>query len=92
MHLEAGIQKIVLDIDIVISINTKYRGSLNQFGARCSSVVRAFGHGAMGRRIDPLSYFSFHPVFHDWMVHIKDPLLLSEMVLYHMSDAMLPYV
>ena len=23
------------------------------FGARCSSVVRAFGHGAMGRRIDP---------------------------------------
>ena len=23
------------------------------FGARCSSVVRAFAHGAMGRRIDP---------------------------------------
>ena len=23
-------------------------------GARCSSVVRAFAHGAMGRRIDPL--------------------------------------
>ena len=22
-------------------------------GARCSSVVRAFGHGAMGRRISP---------------------------------------
>ena len=22
-------------------------------GARCSSVVRAFAHGAMGRRIDP---------------------------------------
>ena len=22
-------------------------------GARCSSVVRAFTHGAMGRRIDP---------------------------------------
>ena len=33
-------------------------------GARCSSVVRVFAHGAMGRRIDPswggpLSYFSF---------------------------------
>ena len=25
----------------------------NQGGARCSSVVRAFAHGAMGRRIDP---------------------------------------
>ena len=22
-------------------------------GARCSSVVRAFAHGAMGRRLDP---------------------------------------
>ena len=29
-------------------------GSLDQQpGARCSSVVRAFDHGAMGRRIDP---------------------------------------
>ena len=63
-------------------------------GARCSSVVRAFAHGAMGSRIDlhgvdPLSYFSFQPVLHDWcnkgrgmcypvcgMVHIKEPLLL----------------
>ena len=25
----------------------------NLIGARCSSVVRAFAHGAMGRRIDP---------------------------------------
>ena len=23
------------------------------FGVRCTSVVRAFAHGAMGRRIDP---------------------------------------
>ena len=33
-------------------------------GARCSSVVRAFAHGAMGSSdrsfmVDPLSYFSF---------------------------------
>ena len=27
--------------------------SHNHTGARCSSVVRAFTHGAMGRRIDP---------------------------------------
>ena len=57
-------------------------------------MVRAFAHGAMGRRIDlhgmdPLSYFSFQPVLHDWcnkgrgmcnpvcgIVHIKEPLLL----------------
>ena len=53
-------------------------------GARCSSVVRAFAHV-----VDPLSYFSFQLVFHDWcnkgrgmyyfvyvMMHIKEPLLL----------------
>ena len=53
-------------------------------------MVRAFAHGAMGRRIDPsLRYFSFRPVLHDWfnkgramcylvcgMVHIKESLLL----------------
>ena len=27
--------------------------SVDYEGARCSSVVRAFVHGAMGRRIDP---------------------------------------
>ena len=56
-------------------------------------MVRVFAHGAMGHQInhgvDPLSYFSFQPVLHDWcnkgrgmcypvcgMVHIKEPLLL----------------
>ena len=30
-------------------------------------MVRAFAHGAMGRQmVDPLSYFSFQPVLHDW--------------------------
>ena len=34
-------------------------------------MLRAFVHGAMGRQIDihgvdPLSYFSFQPVLHDW--------------------------
>ena len=42
-------------------------------GARCSSVVRAFAHGAMDHRIDPssggpVSYFSFHPVLHGWCI------------------------
>ena len=40
-------------------------------GARCSSVVRAFTHVAMGCQIDPssvdpLSCFSFQPVLHEW--------------------------
>ena len=55
-------------------------------GARCSSVVRAFAHGAMGRRIDPswgepLSYFSFQPVLQ------RVSFLTIRMVLNHMSDA-----
>ena len=59
-------------------------------------MVRVFAHGAMGRQsilhgVDPLSYFSFQPVIHDWcnkgrgmcypvcgMVHIKEPLLLID--------------
>ena len=49
-------------------------------------VVGSILHG-----VDPLSYFSFQPVFHDWcnkgrgmsypvcgMVHIKEPLLLID--------------
>ena len=45
-------------------------------------VVRSILHG-----VDPLSYFSFQPVLHDWcnkgypvcgMVHIKEPLLLID--------------
>ena len=38
--------------------NSFYQQEFIFSGARCSSVVRAFAHGAMGRRIDPsLSYF-----------------------------------
>ena len=62
-------------------------------GARCSSVVRAslMVRWVVGsiHGVDPLSYFSFQPVLHDWcnkghgmcypvcgMMHIKEPLLL----------------
>ena len=53
--------------------------------------VRSWCDGSSDRSfiVDPLSYFSFQPVFHDWsnkgrgmcypvcgMVHIKEPLLL----------------
>ena len=33
------------------NLQSEFRG--NKVGARCRSVVRAFTHGAMGRRIDP---------------------------------------
>ena len=40
--------------------------------------------GSILRGVDPLSYFSFQPVLHDWsypvcgIVHIKEPLLLID--------------
>ena len=50
--------------------NITYESIVNG-GARCSSMVRAFAHGAMGSSdrsfmVDPLSYFSVQPVLHDW--------------------------
>ena len=71
-------------------------------------VVGSILHG-----VDPLSYFSFQPVLHDWfnkgrgmyypvcgMMHIKEPLLLSERVAYVAAagflsrylSGLLPYV
>ena len=54
----------------------------------CSLMVR-WVVGSILHGVDPLSYFSFHPVLHDWcykgrgmcypvcgMMHIKEPLLL----------------
>ena len=77
-----GIHKSEKHVSVVLSI----------YGARCSSMVRAFAHGAMGRRIDPSwgrPIDLFEPVLHDWcnkgcgmcylvvgLVHIKEPLLL----------------
>ena len=75
-------------------------------GARCSSVVRAFAHGAMGRRIDPSSQSSVTKVVRGMcypvceMVHIKEPLLLlgksspcgSSGFLSHYLSGSLPYV
>ena len=51
------------------------------FRARYSSVVRAFAHGAMGRRIDPswggpIELFLVPASAPRLIVHIKEPLLL----------------
>ena len=65
-------------------------------GAGCSSEVERslmvrWVVGSILHEVDPLSYFSFQPVLHDWcnkgrgmcypvcgMVHIKEPLLLID--------------
>ena len=36
-----------------LGIRQRESGSQESLGERCTSVVRAFAHGAMGRRIDP---------------------------------------
>ena len=41
LHILRGIKK------------SEVSGHFSSMGARCSSMVRAFAHGAMGRRIDP---------------------------------------
>ena len=71
----------------VCAVNTKGgagRSSEVERSLMVRWVVRSILHG-----VDPLSYFSFQPVLHDWcnkgrglcypvcgMVHIKEPLLL----------------
>ena len=58
----------------------------------CGKSIRSWHNGLSDRSlVDPLSYFLFQPVFHDWcnkgcgmcyplcgMMHIKEPLLLIE--------------
>ena len=43
----------ILCVKRYIYSNNNLFGTNLKRGARCSSVVRAFAHGAMGRRIDP---------------------------------------
>ena len=44
---------LFFDKDHFLSISRICFLHSSSFGARCSTVVRAFAHGAMGRRIDP---------------------------------------
>ena len=43
----------MLEDCVIIYVDFTPFGYNYHWGARCSSVVRAFTHGAMGRRIDP---------------------------------------
>ena len=70
--------------DILAFATSAGRSSEVEHSLMVRWVVRSILHG-----VDPLSYFSFQPVLHDWcnkgrgmcysvcgMVHIKEPLLL----------------
>ena len=73
----------------------KFRRLKNSGAGRSSEVERSlmvrWVVGSILHGVDPLSYFSFQPVLHDWcnkgrgmyypvcgMVHIKEPLLLID--------------
>ena len=80
----------------IIFIKPQYHASTMERGAgRSSEVERSlmvrWVVGSILHGVDPLSYFSFQPVLHDWcnkgrgmcypvcgMVHIKEPLLLID--------------
>ena len=66
------------------------KGAGRSSEVECSLMVR-WVVGSILHGVDPLSYFSFQPVLHDWcnkgrgmcyplcgMVHIKEPLLLID--------------
>ena len=54
---------------------------LIKWGARCSPVVRAFAHGAMGRRIDP----SWGGPIELFLVPASAPRLVYQMPWYVLS-------
>ena len=56
-------------------------GSVLEPGARCSSMVRAFAHGAMGRRIDP----SWGGPFELFLVPASAPRLVYQRPWYVLS-------
>ena len=59
-NIEAKIRQMEGNVLFTDALNTTsymtsdiWLKTIMRGGARCSSVVRAFAHGAMGRRIDP---------------------------------------
>ena len=77
------------------SLNKHFLPSIRSEMQLHGKSVRSWCDGSLDRSfmVDPLSYFSFQPVPHDWcnkdrgmcypvcgMMHIKEPLLLSERV------------
>ena len=75
----------------VLNINSIFIHKCNGLTPTCRSLMVRWVVGSILHGVDPLSYFSFQPVLHDWcnkgrgmcypvcgMVHIKEPLLLID--------------
>ena len=95
-HYLIGQDNTIHKFSIEISVSSKGQNKSKLQKQKMFYMVKAFIHGAMGDgssdrsfMVDPLSYFSFQPVLHDWcnkahgmcypdygMMHIKEPLLL----------------
>ena len=80
----------LVSVDTCISLVCLDRGEVRSSEVERSLMVR-WVVGSILHEVDPLSYFSFQPVLHDWcnkdrgmcypvcgMVHIKEPLLLID--------------
>ena len=83
---DKGVSEWVIYIYISVPIGGAGRSSEVERSLMVRWIVGSILHG-----VDPLSYFSFQPVLHDWcnkgrgmcypvcgMVHIKEPLLLID--------------
>ena len=95
MHLKDLIFKItndsVLSDDTLINICYCFFIGAGRSSEVERSIMVRWVVGSIPHGVDPLSYFSFQPVLHDWcnkgrgmcypvcvMVHIKEPLLLID--------------
>ena len=81
----------LLDNDYKVRLLTSYSLGAGRSSEVERSLMVRWVVGSILHGVDPLSYFSFLPVFHDWcnkgrgmcypvcgMVHIKEPLLLID--------------
>ena len=82
---------MVLCLRVIINDNTCYLEGVGRSSEVEHLLMVRWVVGSILHRVDPLSYFSFQPVLHDWcnkgrgmcyplcgMVHIKEPLLLID--------------
>ena len=88
---DCWIARVIIADNVILKNDLTFRQNIASIAlrARFSSVVKAFAYGAILHGVDPLSYFSYQLVLHDWcnkgrgmyypvcgMMLIKEPLLL----------------
>ena len=89
-RLDNQVKSVRFNVQASMGRHSNYEGAGRSSEVERSLMVR-WVVGSILRGVDPLSYFSFQPVLHDWcnkgrgmcypvcgMVHIKEPLLLID--------------